>query len=444
MKRILYFKMSSEKTDSFKIINAPIFIPNNQDISLVENSTTEKEVVRDFLQNQSNDWDDSFFLGDLGDVLKKWKKWKEHLPRVEPFYAIKCNYAQPVVRFLAALGAGFDCASRNEIALALECGVDPRKIVYAHTQKFLTHLEYAKENQVSLMTLDSVYELEKIKGIYPDAKLLLRTKCDDETSDYPFGDKFGVDVKQAKKLIAQAKQMELNMVGICFHVGSGCKNAKTYQKAIDDAKILFNFAKTVGFKFNVLDIGGGFPGSEDVPVAFSESSKVIHHALNEHFPDDNEVRIIAEPGRYFVDSAFSLVTNVVGKKKLEDKFAYFIGDGVYSAFNSLLWEQKSCCPKPLEDVVDDENKPLSSTVYGISCDGADIINESVMIRELKVGEWLIWENMGAYTVLVSYGFNGFVTYKAKYFIRISDWEKFCNLSKIKQDITKNVYETICL
>ncbi|CAK8679921.1 unnamed protein product [Clavelina lepadiformis] len=438
--------MSSADTDSSKVIDAPIFIPNRQDISLVEDTKTEKEVAREFLRCQLDDWDESFFLGDLGDVLKKWMNWKEHLPRVEPFYAIKCNYAQPVVRFLAALGAGFDCASRNELALALECGVDPGKIVYAHTQKFLTHLQYAKENQVSLMTCDSVYELEKIKGIYPNARLLLRIKSNKEEAVCSRGDKFGVDVKQAKKLIAQAKHMELNMVGICFHTGqrNGCTNAGAFQKAIGDAKTLFDFAKTVGFKFDVLDIGGGFPGSDHAPVKFSEFSNVIRHALNKHFPDENDVRIIAEPGRYFVDTAFKLMTNVVGKRKLEDKLEYFVGDGIYGAFNAVIAEQKFSFPKPLEDVAGDENKPLPSKIYGISCDGGDIINESVMIRELQVGEWLIWENMGAYTVLVSYGFNGFVTYKAKYFIRISDWNEFCNITKRKNDVTKNSQNVIVL
>lgn len=29
---------------------------------------------------------DAFFVGDLGDVLRKHKLWASHLPRVEPFY----------------------------------------------------------------------------------------------------------------------------------------------------------------------------------------------------------------------------------------------------------------------------------------------------------------------------------------------------------------------
>ena len=44
--------MSSADTDSSKVIDAPIFIPNRQDISLVEDTKTEKEVAREFLRYQ--------------------------------------------------------------------------------------------------------------------------------------------------------------------------------------------------------------------------------------------------------------------------------------------------------------------------------------------------------------------------------------------------------
>ena len=40
------------------------------------------------------DPDDAFFIGDLGDVVVKHKKWLKSLPRVEPFYG---KYLKPKV-----------------------------------------------------------------------------------------------------------------------------------------------------------------------------------------------------------------------------------------------------------------------------------------------------------------------------------------------------------
>lgn len=63
------------------------------------------------------------------------------------------------------------------------------------------------------------------------------------------------------------------MVGICFHVGSGCLDPPVYGKAIQAARKLFDFAQSIGYHFNLLDIGGGFPGETntditEVPIYF--------------------------------------------------------------------------------------------------------------------------------------------------------------------------------
>lgn len=55
---------------------------------------------------------DAFYVCDLGDVLRKHLRWTRALPRITPFYAVKCNDSQAVVTTLASLGTGFDCASK--------------------------------------------------------------------------------------------------------------------------------------------------------------------------------------------------------------------------------------------------------------------------------------------------------------------------------------------
>lgn len=55
---------------------------------------------------------DAFYVCDLGDVMKKHLRWARALPRITPFYAVKCNDSRAVVMTLASLGTGFDCASK--------------------------------------------------------------------------------------------------------------------------------------------------------------------------------------------------------------------------------------------------------------------------------------------------------------------------------------------
>jgi len=58
---------------------------------------------------------------------------------------------------------------------------------------------------------------------------------------------------------------------ICsFHVGSGCYDAVAYSAAVISAKAVFDMAEIAGFHFNLLDIGGGFPGQASAKPSFEE------------------------------------------------------------------------------------------------------------------------------------------------------------------------------
>ena len=91
-------------------------------------------------------------------------------PRIEPYYAVKCNSDINLLKLLAFLGVGFDCASKNEIQTILDLGVSADRIIYANPCKQLSYLQYAYENGVNLMTFDNEQELYKIKVTHPNAK----------------------------------------------------------------------------------------------------------------------------------------------------------------------------------------------------------------------------------------------------------------------------------
>lgn len=49
-------------------------------------------------------------------------------------------------------------------------GVDPKKIVFAQTVKPVSHINFAKEKNVPLMTFDNEEELYKVKKNFPEAE----------------------------------------------------------------------------------------------------------------------------------------------------------------------------------------------------------------------------------------------------------------------------------
>ena len=66
------------------------------------------------------DREDPFYLVDLGRLVELHQLWSAALPGVHPFYAVKCNNDPVLLQTLAALGCGFDCASKvTHVSLSL-------------------------------------------------------------------------------------------------------------------------------------------------------------------------------------------------------------------------------------------------------------------------------------------------------------------------------------
>lgn len=255
--------------------------------------------------------DDSFYIFDSGDVRLKYQKWSEQIPRVVPFYAVKCNSHPLIVKCLAELGTGFDCASIYENMQILHMGIDPNRIIYANTVKQPSHLQYAADNGIDRVTFDCPAELDKIKKIHPNSKVVLRIKCDAESSLVNLGSKSGCDPTAAPELIKRCKDLGLNLIGLSFHVGSGTHDYGIYAEALRKVRQLFDVAERFEFKLNLVDIGGGFIGN-DINL-LSKYAIHINEAIEKYFPDPS-IAIISEPGRYFADSAFTLVAEVISKR----------------------------------------------------------------------------------------------------------------------------------
>jgi len=426
----------------------------------LKNSGVNVELVKEnplnLIQTKINargreDKDDAFFIADFGDVVRKFKLWNSQLPRVEPFYAVKCNDDPGLLSVLAQLGTGFDCASKAEIQKVLDLKVSSDKIIYANPCKQNSHIRHAAKHNVPLMTFDNLTELNKIKTNFPDAKLVVRIQPPDETKCVcPLGMKFGCDIKQVPKLLKTAKDMGLNVVGVSFHVGSGCYDTTAFPAAVAAARSVFDMGERAGFHFELLDIGGGFPGQKSALVSFEEICAPLRHALDMYFPDSMGVRIIAEPGRFFVASAYTLCVNIIAKRMvprdaanidpeeytnsgdLEPKYMYYVNDGVYGSFNCLLYDHATVDVSLVDPEEYTDEMRFSSSVWGPTCDGLDCILQDCQLPELESGDWLVFRDMGAYTMCAASNFNGMPKPRCYYLMQEQQWQQVV-MSSNKQD-----------
>ncbi|XP_065080256.1 ornithine decarboxylase-like [Ochlerotatus camptorhynchus] len=394
--------------------------------NLIEDGSSLDEVIESVVARGPQE--NPVHILNLDDVVAKHRNWREKLPRVEPFYAVKCNDDSAIIRTLIALGAGFDCASKKEIEKVLKLGADPNKIIFAHTAKSVDSISYAKSCGINMMTFDGEIELDKIKGLHSDASLVLRIRYDSASAQVSLGKKFGCDPEhEAPRLLKHAKSLGLTVVGISFHVGSGNSDAESFYGAIKAARNLFNLATDLDFDLRLLDIGGGFPGDHDKPIdAFV---KAVNLALQRYFPLKSGVRVIAEPGTYYVASAVTLVAHVQSKRVIRSphgiisEIMYYLNDGMFGSFDWLN-------PRRYPPVVIPANRQLvrsrdhySTTLWGPTCDSTDLIASGWMMEELQLGDFLVFDNMGAYGTVLATNFNGFPKPKVMVNVSRSTWDQ---------------------
>ncbi|KAF9027506.1 ornithine decarboxylase [Hymenopellis radicata] len=363
----------------------------------------------------------AFFVADLCEVYRQHQRWRTHLPEVHPHFAVKANPDPYVLRLLAALGAGFDCASNAEINQVLALGgVSPSQIIFANPCKAASFVRAAARAGVDKMTFDNADELHKIARVHPRAKLVIRILADDSKSICAFNVKFGTPVSNVPALLAQARELNLDVIGVSFHVGSGCYDPSVYTDAIMRCRQVFDMAEEAGYHFNFLDCGGGFEDS-----LFEQAARYLRDAIDEYFPDRSGIKIIAEPGRYYVANAFRLATNIIAKRtpivqgKERPDVMYYINDGVYGSFNCIMFDHAVAQPYVLS--LDSSfhvpsTEPLvSSSVWGPTCDSIDkICTETMLPERLQIGDWLGFDNMGAYTICAASQFNGFEVSRVVY------------------------------
>ena len=115
----------------------------------------------------SHELEDNFYVVDLGALHRLHAAWTAALPRVQPHYAVKCNPDLAILAALAALGAGFDCASEAELAAVLGLGVAPERIVFANPCKRPRDIRAAAARGVTLSTFDTEAELAKLARWHP-------------------------------------------------------------------------------------------------------------------------------------------------------------------------------------------------------------------------------------------------------------------------------------
>lgn len=321
------------------------------------------------------------------------KEWFINIPYIKPYYAVNSLPNIKLIKYLSKSGFGFDCVSKGEIKSVLKYSSD---IIYTNPTKSIFDIKYALNKNINFMVIDSIEEIQKISELNKNIYYIIRIQADELYSQIKFNKKFGASYNEVNDIIYYITSNKLKLYGFSFHVGTKCSNMKAYKNTID---IILNSYLIDCYKNNiypnVIDIGGGFEKTIQLKELNDELND-IKETLN-----NNNIHLIAEPGRLISNSVLKLYCNIIAirEKNIDGikTLLITINDSIYNTFQGKIFDGQTYNPIPLYEV---NNRDLvRCIIYGQSCSSLDIICENILLPYPKLGDTLLFNNIGSYSLV---------------------------------------------
>lgn len=317
-------------------------------------------------------------------------------------YAVKCNPDPHVLRALYRAGIRhFDTASLPEIAKLSELFPDVH-CYFNHPVKSRGALESASDVYgIEHYVVDHISELNKLNEVVgTDITVEVRVTTPKNRSVYNLSSKFGAQPDDAVALLKEAHGRG-SRVAVSFHVGSQCPDPMAYRKSME---VAVDVARRAGVPIEYFDIGGGFPADYGEPIPPLEAYfDVIRTAKRELAID---APLFAEPGRALVADGCSVLAQVQLRKGDD----LYINDGVYGGLSEIhladLRPPVRAIGRGKNHVVEGALKPFR--IFGPTCDSLDVFKVKFDLPEsIEEGDWIEFARLGAYSIGMQSGFNGF-------------------------------------
>lgn len=320
------------------------------------------------------------------------------------FYSIKANPHAGVLRAIVARGFGLECVSQGELEHVEELFPDLARERILFTPNFAPRAEYEYALQRGLMvTLDNLHPLREWPAAFRGRELLVRIDTGhgrghhDHVRTAGLHSKFGVPVFELDELGRLARELDVRIVGLHAHTGSGVFSIHNW---VDTATQLAGLARRFR-DVRVLDIGGGF-GVPERPAQIGVDLPALDRELARVRQESPGMELWLEPGRFLVAEAGALVAQVTQLKgKGEVQYV-----GIATGMNSLI---RPALYGSHHEIVNlsrlEEPATETFSVVGPICESGDQLGVDRLLPPTREGDVILIANTGAYGHAMSSNYN---------------------------------------
>ena len=327
-------------------------------------------------------------------------------------YALKANANEPVIERMRAAGLGADCVSGNEVALALKCRFDPKKVIFAGVGKSDKEIVTGLKGGIFSFNCESIPEIEVIEGLAAGlgltASITLRVNPNIDAHTHKYittgrsQDKFGISPSmfdEVWNVVSRSKHLRL--LGLHFHIGSQITDLNIFKALCDRVNTLQGWFLDKGVRLELFNLGGGlgvdYESPFDHPIPdFARYFELIHKHLR--VLPHQEVHF--EPGRALVAQCGFLLSRVLYVKRDRGvKFA-ILDAGMNDLIRPALYGARHHILN-----LSSTGRMMRYHVVGPVCESSDCFGKSILLSECKRGDLIALCTCGAYGQVMSMRYN---------------------------------------
>ncbi|MEW6607694.1 MAG: diaminopimelate decarboxylase [bacterium] len=325
-------------------------------------------------------------------------------------YACKANANLAILNILAQKGAGADVVSGGELFKALKAGIPPQKIVFNGNGKTREELEYAVENDLLMINVDSIEELSLLNQIAraKDKKVRIAIRVNPDINPLTHHyiatglakSKFGISNHMVKEVYIQvSKSQNLEVAGIHCHIGSQITHCNLFLESMHKVLKLARELKELNINIEYINLGGGLGiryHDEDIHSIQDFGKMLLPEIANTNY------KLILEPGRSIVGESGILVTKILHIKKGHNKHFIIVDAAMNDLIRPAFYKAYHKILPVIEDI---EREGLTADIVGPICEEGDFFAHDRVLPKPTAGELLVILDAGAYGITMSSNYN---------------------------------------
>ena len=328
------------------------------------------------------------------DILTERARWiADTIRPAKLCFAMKANPF--LVKVLDGYVERYEVCSPGEFHICVQNGLDMKKIVLSGVNKEYEDVRYAMEQGVVHYTAESRGQFYLVSRCAEEldrhVEILLRVTS---------GNQFGMSEEDVRHLIRERdKYPYVNIRGLQYFTGTQKKVIKKIAAEVEYIEELIRrLEEEEGFVTRELEFGPGLGVPYFTKDDFVEDRSLLESFM-ELFREKRPYEVTFEMGRYLTASCGYYMTKIMDQKRNDAVNVCIVDGGInhvnyYGQNMAMKTPILSYFPQhPLE-----QEKEEEWTVYGSLCTVADILLKKLPLCDARVGDYLVFHNIGAYSV----------------------------------------------